>query len=484
MAEKGESSEAADLFQVYIAINRKLQRMSNARLHSCKEDRAQLNMVIDDLLKDKNLTENLGSFVFKPLEVSNNAPKKGALLRNYRSMVKFFRAECKDAGLERVRDIYANLLNKITVVQIDIRDPASGPAIFDSLNSRQEPMTVGDLVRNGIFSKVSNLTPNEIEDIDAHHWQPFYNGFEFKNKNYFDSFFFPFGLIKNSNLRKSEIFAYLQKEWAVQDDPTVIISDLLQYQTVFMDIHSGRNHSGFPSTYSLSLRRFSQMGVPATILPFVMRLSRALLDDEVSEANSVDALTAVESFLVRRSVVGVEPTGLHAVFKRLWNDIQENVSANSIVKKISGHKTVFWPNDIDFRNAIRTRKIYGTGITPYILQEYNMSLGGDQPQLQPHIEHVLPQKLTDAWQKKFSKTEHEQLVDTLCNLIPLSGAMNSSVGVREYSHKREIYLRDSSFKAARQFAEDNLIWDSAQAKKRSEVLADWALERWPISPKP
>jgi hypothetical protein len=42
----------------------------------------------------------------------------------------------------------------MSVVQIDIKDPTSGPKIFDSLNSRQEPMTVGDLIRNEIFSRV------------------------------------------------------------------------------------------------------------------------------------------------------------------------------------------------------------------------------------------------------------------------------------------------------------------------------------------
>jgi hypothetical protein len=54
----------------------------------------------------------------------------------------------------------------MSVVQIDIKDPTSGPKIFDSLNSRQEPMTVGDLIRNEIFSRVADEDPDEIERID------------------------------------------------------------------------------------------------------------------------------------------------------------------------------------------------------------------------------------------------------------------------------------------------------------------------------
>ena len=76
----------------------------------------------------------------------------------------------------------------MSVVQIDISDPTNGPAIFDSLNSRQEPMTIGDLVRNEIFSRVANESSSKIEQIDQHKWQPFYQKFQQNKKNLFDSY--------------------------------------------------------------------------------------------------------------------------------------------------------------------------------------------------------------------------------------------------------------------------------------------------------
>ena len=39
-------------------------------------------------------------------------------------------------------------------------------------------MTVGDLIRNEIFSRVIDEDPDGIERIDQDHWQPFYKKFE------------------------------------------------------------------------------------------------------------------------------------------------------------------------------------------------------------------------------------------------------------------------------------------------------------------
>ena len=47
------------LFLKYIIIPRNIPNVSNLKIHSCKEDRCQMNHVIDDMLSNKKFAEKL-----------------------------------------------------------------------------------------------------------------------------------------------------------------------------------------------------------------------------------------------------------------------------------------------------------------------------------------------------------------------------------------------------------------------------------------
>src|SRR5437870_7346765 len=53
LADLGELSEASNLFLKYLVINRETGLISNLKLHPGKEDRAQLNYVLSNLLASK-----------------------------------------------------------------------------------------------------------------------------------------------------------------------------------------------------------------------------------------------------------------------------------------------------------------------------------------------------------------------------------------------------------------------------------------------
>ncbi|WP_417470958.1 DUF262 domain-containing protein [Maricaulis sp.] len=471
-----EYDEAVALFQKYIAIGRKVGLISNLKLHPCKEDRHQMNLVIDELLGDASFRERLGSY--EPSKLPNSGGDTGKILSNFRAGVRFFEAQFEQGGIERVRSVYGALLERMSVVQIDVWDPTDGPRIFDSLNSRQEPMTVGDLVRNEIFSRVSNLSPDEIERIDQEVWQPFYKKFIINNKNLFDGYFFPYGLIKNSNVSKSEVFNELRESWSKADDPAKIIEGLSVYQNSFIDLVCGTNYEGHSKKVSRKFANLYELKAPGSAYPFFMRLSLAIREGEVDEAAAIEILERVESFLVRRSVCGIEPTGLHAVFKKLWGDMGAVKSGDAVEAAIRDHKTVLWPDGLRFTDAIRTRKLYKTGIARYLIQQYNLSLGGDVPQEIPWVEHVLPQSMSPSWRTDFSDSDHAKWADTLANLLPLSEAMNRELSNGAYSLKRAALRTDSMFKSAREFGEKYETWTPSCLVKRSDELAFWAANRW------
>jgi Protein of unknown function DUF262/Protein of unknown function (DUF1524) len=472
-----EISEALGLFQKYLTLGRQSGIPSNIKLHPGRDDRQQINDVLSELLLDSDLRAGLGTYIPSPL--TNSGEKNGPLKKNFKALCKFLSDQHKEGGIERIRVITRALLDHISVVQIDVNDPANGPKIFDSLNSQQEPMTIGDLIRNEIFSKVADQPPATVEALDAQTWQPFYSRFKQLDKNLFDSYFFPYGLTQNPNLAKSEVYNYLRESWKDENSPSNIVKQIERYQNAFIDICVGSNLQGHEKTIAVKFRNLFELGLPAATYPFLLHLSDAIKSKVITDTNKIiSMLDCTESFLVRRATVGIEPTGLHAVFKRLWSDLDGEYSTSKLQTEIKKHGTVKWPDDSEFQNAISSRSLYGAAITPFLVSQFDVSLGGDQPVNNSQIEHILPKTMSHAWSKIFSVSEHLELKDVLANLVPISQNMNASLSNNEFQVKAARYKADSMFKSAREVAEQYTFWSPSEIRMRSDKLAKWASARW------
>jgi hypothetical protein len=210
-----------------------------------------------------------------------------------------------------------------------------------------------------------------------------------------------------------------------------------------------------------------------------MQLSVAVQKKSLTENAAMAVLDVIETFLVRRATCGHEPTGLHAVFKKLWADCSGDISAPRVAKEIAKHKTVAWPTETEFGNAIAQRPLYGVNITAFLVLEYNRSLKGDTPGIASWLEHVLPDNPESSWFDIFTKESHAQAKDRLANLLPLSAQMNMALSNKPYAQKRSVYQEDSGFKSTRQFAETYEEWTPKKLEERSSILKEWAIKRWP-----
>ena len=88
LCKVGAYDEAVSLFLKYLVINRQTSLITNAKLQSSKDDRKQLNFVLEDLTKDPTFSQKLGTFAFKPLPAVGS--DKGRLSNNYRAILRFF----------------------------------------------------------------------------------------------------------------------------------------------------------------------------------------------------------------------------------------------------------------------------------------------------------------------------------------------------------------------------------------------------------
>jgi hypothetical protein len=150
------------------------------------------------------------------------------------------------------------------------------------------------------------------------------------------------------------------------------------------------------------------------------------------------------------------------------------------VEQIDGTAVQF-PSDDQFRGDIKAKPLYGRRLAGYILGEYERGLiGGDPvPDVEPTIDHVMPQELTPAWEGVVSAEDHQALKDVWGNLVPLSMPANSEKGRKPWTEVKEYFQTETVFKTTKRLAQQYAVWNAERIRERGEQLALWAVNRWP-----
>ena len=442
----------------------------NTKLVPSFADRNQFCGAFQQLINTGNLSDWLGVKTKLP---ENSGPEKGRYINQFNRIKSYLQKQYKEFGIDHLKEIVTVAQTKLTFVFILLKDPATATTVFEGLNDPGIPIGIGDLVRNEVFSKISDR-PEKAETIHRDVWLPFRN----KLGNHFDKYFFPYAIIKEPNINNADLFRGLRKIWGETTEPEEIINTLEYYSTPYLAISSGE----YPESYSKGVKQILNKLVrsksPTSIFPFVMRLLKEYENEKVSELNTIDCLTVIESFLVRRAVSGIEPTGLLALFRTAWNNMKGNPTKENLKEVIKSRNTIEWPDNQRLHTAILTRNIYSSHISKYVLIEYEKSLGSDIPENEYWIEHVMPQTLNKEWKKVITNEEHQNVLHTWGNLIPLTAEMNRGLSQSEFKLKREEFKKHSVFASARKLASDYDTWNKEQILNRSKIIADWAITRW------
>ena len=481
-ARAGEHEWASDIMGRYLLVRPMSGLSVNTKLVPSFNDRAQFTALWKRIAEIKNFSSNKIVASNPPRPPVPSGKAEGLMSAQYNRIRADLNKLMRDHGLAALEQRVEVVATRLSVVSISLRDPTVAPKIFERLNYGAEPVTVADLVRNEVFARSGDDPKTALHLFDSR-WEPFVGRFADKNSD-LDRFLFPYGLMHNPNVKKAELFGALRKWWD-QFNPEQIINDLEQYQPAYLALTSGIDYQPHPAAIRLRVNRIYRSGRPSSIYPFLLKVLRSFEVERVSEANACAILDAVESFLFRRAILGIEPTGLHAVFKSLWQELIGDVQSGTVDKLvtakrtrdiISSKPTISWPKDEEFRAAIETGDLYRRKIANYALREYELSLKGESPLDEHQIEHIAPQSPTEGW-KKVIPEGYEKLVHTWGNLLPLTPTMNPSAGQSEFTIKRQAYA-DSIFASAREVAKAK-VWDAKAIQRRSKAIADWALKRWP-----
>lgn len=483
-ASAGELDWAADILGRYLLVRPMAGLSINTKLVPSFNDRAQFHAIWQRILKIKNFQTHQIIASNLPRPPAPTGVESGAMMDQYSRSRAYLQKGFKEFGVDWMTHRINQVSHNLSMVSIALRDPTVAPKIFERLNYGAEPVTVADLVRNEVFAQ-SSEDAEAAKNLFDSRWEPFVARFEDKNAD-LDRFLFPYGLVADSNIKKAELFPALRKRWAETTGPQEIIDDLEKYQPAYLSLTRDKDYPFGSQILRSRLNRIYRSGRPSSIYPFLLSALRGFEEGQLSEDATCLLLDTVESFLVRRAILGIEPTGLHAAFKGLWQELtdtsvegemfDEFVTPAKIKEALNKKATVKWPSNNEFKLACEVGELYRRKIAKFAVREYEYALKGETPQDDHQIEHIAPQSATPEW-KAMIGDQYDDLVHTWGNLIPLTPIMNPSAGNSNFQKKREGY-QNSIFASAREIAALP-EWSAKTIISRSQRISEWALTRWP-----
>jgi alkylated DNA nucleotide flippase Atl1 len=374
------------------------------------------------------------------------------------------------------------IVERLAIVDITVEPDDNPHRIFESLNATGVGLTQGDLLRNYLFM----LLPTTGSRIYERVWAPMERELGPENLE---------GLARVDLLRRGQDAARDDVYRLQRERIEPFASDEGKVESVVRDLALRAKHYGClleplrePDTrISVRLAWLKRWGAQTTY-PLLMHIYDLVETGRATRDDMVEALSFIESFIVRRHVAQVPTNQLNRLFTDMIKQLAPGVPvAQAIREALSGPRR-YWATDDQLREACRTKWFYISGradqrrmILERLEQSYEDPEPVDLTKAKLTIEHILPQTLDDAWREQLREQAEDpdslrdELLHTLGNLTLT--AYNGQLSNSLFERKQQIY-HDSHLRLNRGLIEAT-AWGRAQILARADELADQAIKIWP-----
>ncbi len=368
-------------------------------------------------------------------------------------------------------------LEKLMIVEIALEKGKDDPQlIFESMNSKGIELTQTDLIRNYI---VMETETEKQEGFYNKYWRAMEEDFK-QNKKLFDRFVRHYLTIKtreipNTNKVYVALKDYRQKEGIGIED---LLKDLQKYCGYFCRIVF-KKEANKDLNKALSFLVDLEMDV---IYPLLLELYSDYSDRVLSKDDFRRSIALIESYICRRAVCGLGTNSLNKVFPSFTRHIQKDEYFKSLEAHF-GYLTEKqrFPDNDEFKNLFITIDFYKFKKNQYFFERLENFDTKERVYTHEYtIEHIMPQKLTEEWERDLGENFqeiHDKYLHTIGNLT-LTG-YNPEYSNKSFQEKQgmEKGFKDSPLRL-NQGLRDLESFGEEEIKKRANDLADLALKIW------
>lgn len=397
----------------------------------------------------------------------------------FKKAYEFFRRRLRDQVDEGMVVDGGKILHlvetRLMVVMINLSDNDDPYLIFESLNFKGSPLEQADLVRNYFLMRFAVTEQQSVYDTI---WLPMQQRLGPNLTEFMRHFLGAEG----EDVRKGDVYASIKRLVTDAENASVkLLMSRMERLSVLYSRIATANHEP-NKALSVYFDRFRQLDF-GTAYPLLLALYEDYEDGQFVEAEFLELLRILFSFIIRRMVVSVPSNSLSGMFVGLSKSkpITETPSAWLSLALSSEQRNRRWPSDEEFNQAWLRFDMYQSRRTcPVVLEALEASFEHHEPVNlgQTTIEHIMPQTLSGEWETMLGSewaSIHRDWLHTIGNLT-LTG-YNPELSNRSYLDKRAIYAL-SHFELNRYFASFE-SWGQPMISDRAQYLFDFALQLWP-----
>lgn len=417
-----------------------------------------------------------------------------------------------DQGRDRTDDFIDALLDLFKLVVIDLDDKDDAQVIFEVLNGRQTPLSASDLVKNLLFLRGELADEQELEELYDAYWaefdEPWWKGkigvghAARARRDVLLSVWLTAVSGKEANV--GHLYGEIRQFLAGGDYKTKdILIQLSEYRKAYKVIY-GAADSGSPrlaQSYRNLVALKLQTAVP------LLAWMRTLPTSRLSLADHEKAVSAVESWVVRRMIRGDNTRGYGAAFQGVLKNAQAvardpeaDIAATIVATLEAGPNSLAWPSDAEITSAFTQDRFYDRFTQErirLILGAIDMQMRAGNPKTEPavfdysrlQIEHLMPQRWEKHWplpahvnedpaRQELATAERVAAVDRIGNLTLVTSAFNQGVSNLGWDRKRPELAAQSALQLNLPIAATE-HWDEAAIAARGAKLADIVCQIWP-----
>ncbi|WP_435737375.1 DUF262 domain-containing protein [Cellulosimicrobium sp. PMB13] len=400
----------------------------------------------------------------------------GAAYRFFRSRISTVGDSDDRLNLERIEE---TVLRGLALVVVTAQPGDNAHRIFESLNNTGLRLTQGDLLRNYLFMRL----PSRAEAVYESIWVPLQDAL---SPDRLELLFWLDLVQRDENAKQADTYVGQQARLNLLRSEAEVeaeirrIAELGHLLAIALE-PSRESHRDVRKRLS----RIKAWGT-TTVYPVVLNLLARRAEGAASSEEVAEALTILESYLVRRVIIGRATANLNRALLSAVSDLAKGPDVVAALRASLSSGRKHWGTDSQVRDAVRSVPFYWQGRKAQqklILLWLEESYAGKEL-VNPGgltIEHLLPQTLTPEWHDALAESvkvedlDVEAALHTIGNLT-LTG-YNSELSNRPWEHKRG-FLRDSGLAMNRAVAQYP-SWALTDIRRRSDELAARITELWP-----
>ena len=383
----------------------------------------------------------------------------------------------------------------LELVVIDLASADEPSVIFETLNARGTPLLASDLVKNFVMQTASRAGV-DAEELHNEEWSTFEDSWWRKEvrqgrivRPRLDVFLNYWLVMETAKeTRSHEVFPKFKLH--VETKGTAITEIVGQLR------HTGETYRGFDRFHPKSrvgtfFYRWRTVDA-GTITPLLLWLF-SQPEGAVSEDQRLQAISAIESFLVRRMICRMTTKDYNRLFLELMSRLHDSApeeATDTLVNYFSEQSSESrrWPADRDVEQAVLDLPLYRLltrGRLRIVLEAIEEHLRDDLVE-EAHvargsltIEHVMPQSWKEHWPlgeaADIVQAEHdrERLIHSLGNLTLVNGRLNRKLSNAPWTSKRETLNMHTVLHLNKELLNTykDTKWTEATIRERGTALA-------------